>query len=182
MEITFVTTNPGKLVEARKLAEPFGISVVSNDYDSIELQSDDLLEIAKESAKDAFNLIQKPLIVDDSGVFCEALGGFPGPYSAYIYKTIGVDGVLKLLEGKENKKASMISAVAFTDGKETKTFLGEVKGEIIPEKRGEGGFGFDPIFVPKGNDKTFSEDEEYKDKVSHRAQSIKAFFEWYSTQ
>ncbi len=180
MEVVFVTTNPGKMWEATEIGKEFGIKFVQDKAAVDEVQSADLEEIAAKCAKDAWAQVKKPLIVDDSGVFVEALKGFPGPYSSYVYTTIGVDGVLKLLEGVKNRKALMRSVVAYTDGKTVTTFTGEVDGKIITEKRGKGGFGYDPVFVPAGAEKTFSEDDDYKMQVSHRARSIREFCEWVS--
>jgi XTP/dITP diphosphohydrolase len=182
MEIIFVTTNPGKMGEAKEIGREFDIDFIPNDYDTTELQSMDPVEIAEDSARDAFEKIQKPLIVEDSGMFIDALDGFPGPFSAYVYKTIGLEGLLKVMEDKKNRKASMKSVVAYADGNKTKSFVGEVRGTMPKEQEGTKGFGYDPVFIPEGYGKTFSEDVEYKNRVSHRAQSIRAFCRWYSRQ
>ena len=180
MEVIFVTTNPGKMGEAKEIGAHFGIDFIPNDYDAYEPRSADSTEIAIASAKDAYEKIEKPLIVEDSGFFIDTLNGFPGTYSAFVFKTIGVDGVLKVMENKTNKAATMKSAVAYTDGKEIKTFLGEVSGTVPDGQRGTSGFGYDPVFIPEGKDRTFAEDLDYKAEVSHRAQSLKKFCEWYS--
>jgi XTP/dITP diphosphohydrolase len=180
MNVVFVTTNKGKMGEAVAIGKPYGIEFTQDNYDGFEIQSNSLEEVSLHCAEDAFNQIGEPLIVEDSGVFIDALKGFPGPYSAYVLKTIGLEGVLKLMEGVSNRSAVMRSAVVYTDGKQMKTFTGEVKGVISDTRRGSGGFGYDPVFVPEGREKTFSEDTEYKLKVSHRAQSIRKFCEWYA--
>jgi len=180
MEIIFVTTNKGKLEEAVEMGAHYGIEFIPNDYDAVEIRSSDPEGIAVESAKDAYEKIKKPLIVEDSGLFINTLKGFPGTYSAFVFDTIGVNGVLKVMENKVNRKATMRSAVAYTDGEEVKSFLGEVKGVIPKDSKGTSGFGYDPIFVPEGKDRTFGEDLDYKAQVSHRAQSIRKFCEWYS--
>ncbi len=182
MEIIFVTTNTGKLAEAQRLGKDHGIEFIANDYDAIEMRSSSPEEIALDSARDAYEKIGKPLIVEDSGMFIDHFKGFPGTYSAYIFKTIRVDGVLKLMEGVENRRASMMSAVAYTDGKDYKSFLGEVHGTVPDAQRGMSGFGYDPIFIPDGYEKTFGEDLVYKAEVSHRARSLKQFCEWFSNK
>jgi XTP/dITP diphosphohydrolase len=179
MEIIFVTTNPGKMGEAREIGAEFGIEFVQNGYDTRELQSMDPLEIAEDSARDAYAKLGKPLIVEDSGMFIDALKGFPGPFSAYAYKCIGLAGILRLMEGEDERSASMKSAVAYVDGDIVKSFLGEARGTMPESARGEQGFGYDPIFIPEGREKTFAEDTEYKNIVSHRAQSLRAFCDWY---
>jgi XTP/dITP diphosphohydrolase len=178
--VVFVTTNRGKMGEAVAIGKQYGIGFTQDDYDAAEIQSNDLEEIAAECATESYAHIKKPLIVEDSGVFVEALGGFPGPYSAYVIKTIGIEGILKLMGGIGNRRAVMRSALVFADGKRLKTFAGEVRGVIADNRRGAGGFGYDPIFIPEDWKKTFSEDTDYKLRVSHRAQSIRKFCEWYA--
>jgi len=179
-KIFFVTTNPGKMREATGIGRRFGITFVQNSYDCFEVQSDNLGEVAGEAAKDSFAHLKTPLIVEDSGVFIDALKGFPGPYSAYVYKTVGTEGVLKLMEGLKDRKAVMRSSVAYADGKQIKLFNGEVSGIISDTKKGSEGFGYDPIFIPDGKAKTFAEDTAYKLQVSHRAKALRAFCEWFS--
>ena len=182
MEIVFVTTNRGKMGEAKEIGAHYGIEFIPNDYDAVEMRSSDPEEIAIGSAKDAYAKIKRPLIVEDSGLFIETLKGFPGTYSAFVFHTIGVNGVLKVMEHKVKRAATMKSAVAYTDGKSVKSFLGEVKGIVPKDSRGVSGFGYDPIFIPEGKDRTFAEDLDYKASVSHRAQSIRKFCEWYSNK
>lgn len=180
MRIVFVTTNAGKIEEAVRLGKEYGIEVLSNTYDAYEPRSTDPVEIAEASAKDAYDFIGKPLIVEDSGFFIDALHGFPGTYSAYVFKTIGLEGMMKVMEGVENRRASMRSAVAYTDGEDLVSFAGRVDGAVPERKGGDRGFGYDPIFIPDGCDATFAEDPKYKSKISHRAQSLRAFFEWFA--
>lgn len=182
MRIIFVTTNPGKMGEAKEIGREFGIEFLQDRLDCTEIQADSTEDIAIESAKEAWKDIKKPLIVEDSGVFIKALGGFPGPYSAYVYKTIGTDGITKLMKGVRDRSAVMKSAVVYTDGKVMKTFLGEVKGDIPNKKRGKKGFGYDPVFVPEGRKRTFGEDPAYKNQVSHRAQALRRFCKWHSAK
>ena len=119
-------------------------------------------------------------MVEDAGLFIEALKGFPGPYSSYVYKTLGVQGILKLMEGVKRREAYFLSAIAYAEpGLEPKVFLGKVEGFIVPEARGSKGFGFDPIFQPKGSEKTFAEmGVEEKNRFSHRAKALSALAEW----
>jgi XTP/dITP diphosphohydrolase len=152
---------------------------------ALEIQSDSLEEIAKTSVVDAFKRCNLPLIVEDAGLFIDALNGFPGPYAAYAYKTIGNKGLLKLMESIENRKARFHSVIAYHSAelKSPICFKGEVAGEITREERigkRESGFGFDPIFKPAKSNKTFAEMTIVeKNKYSHRAQALRKFAEWY---
>ena len=179
LELYFVTDNRGKLREVENILKQFGIKVVQASVRKTEIQSNDLGEIALYAARRAFLQLRKPLFVEDAGLFIDSLNGFPGPYSSYVYKTIGVKGVLKLLEGVTNRRACFKSYVALILPPLEKLFMGEVCGVISDEARGSGGFGFDPIFRPEGSAKTFAEMSlEEKNRYSHRAKAVRAMGEW----
>lgn len=176
-EIIFVTDNQSKIREVEPIARRYGYKIIQAKIPKLEVQSEDLTRIAKTAALVAYSMVNKPLFVEDAGLFIEALNGFPGPYSSYVYKTLGCKGLLKLLEGSENRSACFRSVVALIYEPYLIVESGESCGYICWEPRGSGGFGFDPIFVPHGSDKTFAEmDIEEKNKYSHRGRAIdKAF-------
>jgi XTP/dITP diphosphohydrolase len=175
----FVTSNPGK---AREAAEILGEEVERTDYDYAEIQSDSLVEIAVEGVREAYDELGEPCFVDDSGLFVESLDGFPGPYSSYVYSTLGVEGVLRALNGFDDRDARFDCAVAYNDGNEVHTFEGSVTGRITQEPRGDGGFGYDPVFeIAEGDERrTFAEmPPEEKNAVSHRRRAFESFADWY---
>lgn len=183
--IFFATSNVNKFNEARMVFAGYKIAVGMLRVKTLEVQSETLEEIAKTSAIEAFRHCHLPVIVEDAGLFIDALNGFPGPYAAYAYKTIGNSGLLKLMENIENRKARFQSAIAYCSSelKSPIHFGGEVLGEITKkERRGndESGFGFDPIFKPTNSAKTFAEMLiAEKNKHSHRAKALRSFAEWY---
>jgi len=181
--IFFATGNLHKFNEARKILAEYDISVAMLKIKTLEIQSDDIEEIAKASVLNATREVNLPTIVEDAGLFIEALNGFPGPYSSYTYRTIGVHGILKLLKGVENREAQFRSVVAFYDpsNESLKCFQGIVEGVIARKPKGCSGFGFDPIFEPKEYiGKTFGEMSiEEKNRFSHRAKALRKFAEWY---
>ncbi|MCW3994461.1 MAG: XTP/dITP diphosphatase [Candidatus Bathyarchaeota archaeon] len=183
--IFFATDNIHKFDEARKVLVEYKIAVGMLRAKALEIQSDDLEEIAKTSVLDAFKRCNLPLIVEDAGLFIDALNGFPGPYAAYVYRTIGNKGLLKLMENIENRKATFHSVIAYYSAelKSPIYFKGEVAGEIAKEERRgkrESGFGFDPIFKPAESNETFAEMTIMKkNKYSHRAQALRKFAEWH---
>ncbi len=178
--IAFVTTNLGKVEEAVEIGREYNIEVEQLNYDALEIQADSGIEVGIESARDAYKKFKRPLIVEDSGMFIEALSGFPGVYSAFVFKTIGTEGILKLMEGKKDRKAEMKSALVYIDKDQIRIFEGVSEGRISESARGRGGFGYDPIFIPTGFERTFAEDPKLKQQVSHRAKAFRAFLEWYS--
>lgn len=177
--VRYVTSNPGK---AREASEYLGESVTAVDYDYLEPQADELEPIAKYGAEAAFAGLpgDEPVIVDDAGLFIEALDGFPGPYSSYIEETLGIERVASLARREENTAASFRAVLAYTDGERVETFAGRVRGRIVPP-RGDGGFGYDPIF--EHGDATFAEMSlEEKNAVSHRGRALERFAAWYRDQ
>jgi len=181
----FVTTNLHKFNEARQVLAKHGVAAALLKVEAIEIQDDDLEEIAKASVRDAVEKSGLPVLVEDAGLFIEALKGFPGPYSSYVYRTLGTKGVLKLTEGIAKRNAYFYSVVAFHSPEDAspKCFHGKVEGKITLKERGKQGFGFDPIFEPKGGvDKTFAEmATAEKNKFSHRAQALQKFAVWYKS-
>lgn len=178
MRINFITGNEGKVREARALLEPLGYEVVQNNIGYPEIQADDLEDVAAYGARDAADRLGEPVIVEDSGIFIKALNWFPGPYSAFVFKTLGNPGILTLMEGVEERDAVFRSVFGYCEpGVKPRTFKGEVWGLITFEERGSEGFGYDPIFEYEG--RTFAEMSlEEKNRVSHRRRAMEALIEF----
>lgn len=180
--LVFATNNAHKLEEVRAiLGNDFQIASLKEIgcYDDIPETADTLEGNAMQKAqyiKDKFGM---DCFADDTGLEVEALNNAPGVFSAR-YAGPGHDSeanmkkLLSEMQGKENRKARFRTVIALLlDGKEY-TFEGIVKGNIIEEKRGGSGFGYDPIFVPEGYDLTFAElGNDIKNKISHRAEAVK---------
>jgi len=177
-KIVFVTGNAGKFAEIKDILKSVGIAAIQNKGDYPEIQADDLEPIAAASAKAAADDLGIPVLVDDSGIFISALNGFPGPYSRFVEDHLGNPRILKLMENETNRNAYFKTVIAFCEpGKEPITFSGIVEGKIAFEERGDGGFGFDPIFDYNG--KTFGElGIEFKNTISHRRRALDKFLEW----
>ena len=180
IELYFITGNKGKFLEAYNILRKYGIDLRQLNVKKMEIQSEDLKEIAIEAIKQVYNRIRRPVVVEDAGLFIKALNGFPGPYSSYVFKTIGINGILKLMENIEDRRAEFKSVVAFMHPSiGIKVFEGVVRGVISNTPRGNKGFGFDPIFIPDGSEKTFAEmSVEEKNMYSHRAKAFRALGEW----
>jgi len=222
MTLHFVTTNPGKVREAR---EYLSAPVEQLDYDTPEIQDSDLGAIAAHKARAAYRHVGEPVFVDDAGLFVDAFDGFPGPYSSYVHETVGVERVWRLASEESDRSASFRGVVAYCDGEDfeatpepvdreerrgqdlaaaersaattdeqvhtgdqvrtdtaedlpVKLFYGVVPGEIVAP-RGDGGFGYDPIF--EHGDRTFAEmSSEEKNAVSHRGRALAKLAEWFA--
>ncbi len=177
-----MTSNVHKFREARLVFAEYGIAAALLRVAVDELQDDDIENIARASAREAAEKTRLPVIVEDTGLFIPALDGFPGPYSKYVYRTVGTKGVLKLMRDTSQRNAYFRSIVAYCDLKGVlECFEGKAEGRISQEERGSSGFGFDPIFEPlSGNGKTFAEMSiEEKNEHSHRAKAFRKFARWY---
>lgn len=174
VRITFVTGNKGKLLEAQTALAPLGHEVVSADMHPVEIQGETLEEISRAKCDVLVGKLPVPFFVDDGGLFVDALHGFPGVFSAHALKKIGVPGILKLMEGVPERRAHFACVVSYHDGGTTHSFAGRCDGVLTRAPRSEGhGFGFDPIFVPDGHEKTFGElDAATKNRISHRGQAL----------
>lgn len=172
MRINFITSNINKVREFKMVLEP-KIKVSHNEHEYKELRSDDPREIAEEAAQRLANELKKAVVVEDSGLFIGALKDFPGTCSKYIHQRIGLAGLLRLLEKKEDRIAWYKSAVAYCEpGKKPVSFLGEEKGTISKKSRGNFGFGHDPIFIPEGSKKTYGEMEDAFEKKKFRKRAV----------
>jgi XTP/dITP diphosphohydrolase len=186
-KLIFVTTNAHKVEEIKDLAksEPGEITIEQLDYDYPELQLDDIEAVARESANyvRAQTGIKEPFFLEDSGLIIPALNGFPGPFSAFVFKTIGNEGILELMADKsgEERDATFKTVVAYCKSPKSAPmlFVGTVEGCIAGETRGSGGFGYDPIFEVQGV--TFGEMRPAgKNNVSHRSRAFRKFLDFYS--
>ncbi|MBT8172178.1 RdgB/HAM1 family non-canonical purine NTP pyrophosphatase [Candidatus Bathyarchaeota archaeon] len=181
----FVTSNVHKFFEARNVLSEYNISTAKLKVVAVEIQDDNLINIALHSVLDAVKNCGLPVFVEDAGLFVEALGGFPGPYSKYVFNTVGLKGILKLMTGVKNRNASFLSVVAFSiPNKQPVYFVGKVKGRLSYEAKGISGFGYDPIFEPsEGAGKNFGEMlTTEKNRYSHRAEALRKFGLWYSSK
>ena len=171
----FITSNKGKVKEAKEKFSDIKIDIIQRNLGYPEIQADTLEEVALfgvEHVKKKFNY---PFILEDAGLFINVLNGFPGVYSAYVYHKIGCSGILRLMKDfNDNRNATFKSTYAyFVPDKKPIIFTGECHGIISKKEIGNLGFGFDPIFIPNGELRTFAEMKtEEKNKFSHRGKSL----------
>jgi XTP/dITP diphosphohydrolase len=188
-ELVFITTNKHKVKEIREIAnsESKDITIAHLDYDYPEFQLDEIEAVAEESANYIRRYkpikVEKPFFIEDSGLTIHALNGFPGPFSAFVFNKIGNAGILKLMVDKkgEERRATFKTVVAICESKEKAPmlFVGSAEGTIAEAARGEGGFGYDPIFELEGANKTFAEmSTEEKNVVSHRGQAFRKLLDY----
>ena len=155
----------------------------------IEPQSDDLEQIAISKADQAMSMVPESqksdcaILVEDSGLFIDSLEGFPGTYSSFVFRKIGVDGILRLMNGNKMKGCEYRAVSVLVIGERKIIAKGVCRGKISEKISGTGGFGYDPIFVPDDSDgRSFAQmSREEKSSISHRGKSLKALSEAISS-
>ncbi|MEM0029868.1 MAG: XTP/dITP diphosphatase [Candidatus Nitrosocaldus sp.] len=178
--IVFVTSNNHKFREVKVILEEYGINIEHSQLNIVEIQAMRVEDIASAKAKSAYEMLHRSVMVEDDALTIDTLNGFPGPYSSYVFKTIGNEGILRLMHNIKDRSASFISVIAYcsssSDG-EPLIFVGKVDGRIAESIRGNG-WGYDPIFIPKGNSRTYAEMGDEKNRVSHRRLALERFAGW----
>lgn len=182
--ILFHTGNKGKFLEASEFMISRGIRLeLLSDHKAeirvIEPQMNAFNEVATSKLRQVLEQIGDEfdddwIMVEDSGLLIDELGGFPGPYSSYVYSRIGPNGILRLMDGVETRNARYTASLSVWNGNEIQSFEGFCEGIIALEPKGDQGFGYDPIFIPiEGDGRTFSEMTKLeKSRLSHRANAL----------
>lgn len=188
MKLVFATNNKHKLDEVRKITSHHPVEIVSladiDCFDEIPETADTLEGNALQKVLYIREKFGMDCFADDTGLEVEALNNAPGVYSAR-YAGPGHDSeanmkkLLHEMEGKENRKARFRTVIALVWNGKTYTFDGIVNGTITTTKRGENGFGYDPIFIPEGYEQTFAElGNDIKNQISHRAKAVEKLDEF----
>ncbi len=183
-QILLATTNKGKLNDVKEILKDIDLEILSfldyDDYPDVNETGTTFLENAELKVKAAFEKFGIPSIGDDSGLESFQLNSEPGIYSArYAGKNSDDEQnnlklFKKLSKYPEPHPGRFVCAAVYYDGKEFKSAIGEVRGNIINNPRGKNGFGYDPLFIPNGYDKTMAElSHEEKNKISHRLNAFK---------
>lgn len=182
-DLYFVSSNPNKFREIEPILRQYGIVSQLIKMSIQEIQSESVHRIAEDKSTYAFKHLLRPVVIEDDGFYISSLNGFPGQYSSFVYKTLGNQGILKLMLNKVNRRAYFLSVIAYNDGRTLKMFSGKTQG-MLSKVAADGGWGFDPIFLPKNTNKTYAELSRLNRKsfYSHRRKSIEKFSKWYITK
>lgn len=180
--IAFVTGNPGKLEEARRLwragaGAAGAVAFEAVELDLPEIQSLDLLEVLHAKGEEAYRRLCRPLVVEETGFEIDAFGGFPGPLVKWMLEAMGPEGMARaaLAVGEQDGTGAGALArcmVLYVDGEREVTGEGVARGTLVLSPRGEGGFGWDPVFQPEGESRTYGElTGVEKDRIGHRGRA-----------
>lgn len=191
-QIVLATRNPGKVAEMQALLDGMGVELLpASQFPGVPEVEEDLPTLEGNARKKALMLQQHtglPAVADDTGLEVDALGGRPGVHSARYAgpEANEASNRAKLrqeLDGKEKRSARFRTVIAFADGNDVHLFEGTCEGHIIDEERGAGGFGYDALFVPEGDTRTFAEmSKEEKNKISHRARALRRLAEYLQAE
>ena len=179
MKLVFITGNKGKFDEASKIIN----DLEQKDIDLAEIQSLDPKVITQAKLEEAKKNIQGNIVVEDGGLYIESLNGLPGPLIKWFMKALDNEGLYKITESYENKKAEakVIIGVSF-ENETVEFFEGSISGTIV-SPRGDNGFGWDKIFLPDGFEKTFAEMTlEEKNEISMRKVAFQKLKEYLETK
>ncbi|RCK63683.1 Inosine triphosphate pyrophosphatase [Candida viswanathii] len=184
--ITFVTGNPNKLKEVIQIlsssqdgaatsdSNKVGKFTITNKSIDLDEVQGTIEEVTIHKAKSAAEVIGGPVLVEDTCLGFRAYNDLPGPYIKWFLQSVGLDGLVKMLLGFEDKLANAICTFGFCEGpgKEVKVFQGRTEGNIVPS-RGPTNFGWDSVFEPVGFEETYAEmDKSVKNTISHRFRAL----------
>lgn len=184
MPIYYITHNPGKVDIMKylmsKLDAQLKIEVVGYPEDKTTGRVED---VALRGAGYCANKFNKEVLVTDTGLFIDALNGFPGVHVSKSIRVLGLKGILNMLKDYPDRKATFKVAMAYASPKSTPVvFTKEVRGIIAEEPRGTGGFGFDSIFMPLGKNITFAENTMMWERIGGYGDNLKRFLDWYKSR
>lgn len=162
-DVVFITGNQRKV---DYLANHLGYPIEHVRIDLDEIQSLDLREVVHHKVRQAYTALERPVLVEDTGLECVALGKLPGPLIRWFIEELSLDGICRLLDGKE-RTAVARCVFGYYDGKEEMYFEGGIVGNISHIPAGNGGFGFDPIFIPEGYSVTRAELSAEDDRITY---------------
>lgn len=180
MALLLATSNPHKARSIQALLErPVTHIVLAIP----EIQAVDVTEVIEAKARAAYQLVSKPVLVEDSGLAIHAWRGLPGALIRWFLDTVGNDGICTMLQGYTDTTATAETCLGFYDGTVFHAFSGKVEGQIARQPRGHNGFGWDPLFIPHGYEKTFAEMEPAESAaVSMRRIAVLKLRDFLNTQ
>ena len=154
MKLYFATSNKHKLAEANHI---LGMRLSQVDLDLLEIQDASVRRVARRKAEQAYAILKKPVVVEDTGLYLAGLNGFPGALVKWLVGSVGPAGLCRIVDRIGTRRAYAETCAAFNDGKSTRVFIGRIYGSIAENPSGKTGFGWDAVFVPKGQKKTFAQ-------------------------
>lgn len=182
-EVLFISGNSNKIREVRDMLSKWDIVVKDKVLDVDEIQEKDVEKVAGRKAKDAFDVLRVPVLVEDTGLHIDAMNGYPGSLVKHFLDSIDNAGIMAFLEGK-SRGATAVTAFGYCDSSgKVNTFRGEKPGRICDEIKVKNDFDWDCMFIPEGHEETYAQmDPDTKNSLSHRRIALEKFAEWFKDQ
>ena len=171
--LTFISGNTNKVRECERL---LGATLAYASLPLDEIQSIDPLPVVEHKARLAYAALNRPVLVEDTGLAFAAWNGLPGALIKWFLGSVGTEGLCRLMRAETNRAATATTLLGYCDGENLRTFAGTVQGSVPDQPRGTRGFGWDAIFQPEASDRTFAEmSAAEKDRFSMRRKALEAF-------
>ncbi len=179
--IIYVTGNKFKISAAQHYLNGKGITILQESADTKEIQSEDIEEVALDKAKKAYEVIKKPLLVNDAGWIILALNGFPGPFMKFMNEWFSSEDFLALMKDKKDKTVILRDVYVYYDGKKSKIFSYDYKGKMLNETKGEGRPS-DRVMSLSGNDESIAEEDKRTNETEDYNQFWEDFPTWLNSE
>jgi XTP/dITP diphosphohydrolase len=181
-QIRFLTKNPGKFRELHALINPAKYTLVKDETEINELQTENIQVLIRDKILKAFGIIRRPVIVDHTGLSFDLLKGFPAGLTSVFYDSLQPEGIANLIGKSANRNVTATTLIGYCDGRKVYSFEGRLRGVVALEPRGSEGFQWDTIFIPDGYDKTFAElGNAKKNEISMRRLAFDKFAAFLQT-
>ncbi len=174
MRLRFLSSNAKKVAEVRAILSAAGLDFIAVDKKVDEIQSENVELLVRDKCIKAFRLIGRPVFVEHTGLYIEALNGFPGGLTQIFWDTLGAKRVSELFGREDDGRAVARTRIGYCDGRCVHQFEGEVSGTLAPAPRGDASQ-WDCVFIPEGSDQTFAEMGERKNEISMRRKALDRF-------
>ncbi len=177
MRLRFLSGNPSKVAEVKAILSAAGLDLIAIEKKLDEIQSENVELLVRDKCIKAFRLIGRPVFVEHTGLFIEALNGFPGGLTQIFWDTLGAERVARLFAREDDGRAVARTRIGYCDGRCVHQFEGEVSGRLAREPRGDAAQ-WDCVFIPDGSDRTLAEIGEGKNEISMRRKAIDQFVQF----
>ncbi|MBY5601742.1 non-canonical purine NTP pyrophosphatase [Rhizobium leguminosarum] len=175
MRLRFMSRNEFKIKEVKSILEASGVEIVAVDSAIDEIQTDDVEKLVKDKCIKAFQKVGRPLFVEHTGLYINALNGFPAGLTQVFWDTLQADRVATIFGQMADTAVTAKTRIGYCDGKNVMQFEGAISGKISPEPRGDRAFQWDCIFIPDGYAQTFAELGDKKNEMSMRKLALEGF-------
>ncbi|WP_080684199.1 non-canonical purine NTP pyrophosphatase [Pseudomonas chlororaphis subsp. aureofaciens] len=172
MEIVFLSSNKSKIAEVQAILNKEEITVVPSSIKIEEIQSEDVKHLVRDKVLKAFSRIGRPIFVEHTGLYIEALNGLPGGLTQIFWDNLDAEGFIRLVAHAPDSKVIARTVIGYCDGLKIHFFEGDTKGTISTSSKGPTDFQWDCIFIPDGFSQTFAELGEKKNEISMRKKAL----------